>query len=41
MALRHPNGPGRQRRDVPVEGVFTREMGRVPTYQLPIEEIAP
>ncbi|MBE3034730.1 MAG: glutamate decarboxylase, partial [Actinobacteria bacterium] len=41
MALRHPNGPGPHRRDVPVEGVFTREMGRVPTHQLPIEEIAP
>src|SRR5665811_274056 len=38
---RHPNGPGPHRRDVPVEGVFTREMGRVPTHQLPIEEIAP
>jgi glutamate decarboxylase len=41
MALRHPKGPGLPRRDVPVEAVFTREMGRVPTHQLPIEEIAP
>src|SRR5674476_556438 len=41
MALRHPKGPGPQRRDVPVGAVFTREMGRVPTHQLPIEEIAP
>jgi len=41
MALRHPKGPGPHRRDVPVEAVFTREMGRVPMHQLPIEEIAP
>ena len=41
MALRHPKGPGPHRRDVPVGAVFTREMGRVPTHQLPIEEIAP
>ena len=41
MALRHPKGPGPQRRDVPVGAVFTREMGRVPTHQLPIEEIPP
>src|SRR5665648_1217866 len=41
MALRHPKGSGPHRRDVPVEAAFTREMGRVPTHQLPIEEIAP
>ena len=26
---------------MPVEAVFTRETGRVPTHQLPVEEIAP
>ena len=41
MALRHPKGPVPHRRDVLMDGVFTREMGRVPTHQLPIEEMAP
>ena len=41
MALRHPKGPGAKERDVPQAAVFSREMGRVPVHQLPIEEIAP
>src|SRR5664280_1038740 len=41
MALRHPKGLDMDRRDVPMEAVFTGEMGRVPTHRLPIEEIAP